>query len=655
MQKNEFDRQVIAPAIGISRVNLTRRDVEAVNYYRWGDYTEQLRDEVDYRKRIETIFTDIHLSDADNADLQPEALMNMYLGGVDTVSKIFWAECRDTHEVIWVRVDVRIAKQTQTGNLVAFFSNWDVTRERNLNQMMELVIQFDYDYVKYISSRTGYFEVIVAEENVYLFPDRQGRDYDDEIRRYLTQIAVTDQLEEDIRAMQLPAILAHLEKEQLYMYEIDIREPDGSVRRKMFRYAYMNREMGTIIKSCTDIEDIVNEEKKKQEQLELALEAAERANGAKSEFLAHMSHDIRTPMNAIIGVTAIAKEECKDETILEYLDKIDGASKFLLGLINDILDISKIESGNLKLKPQVFHREDFDHAIDTTIRPLMKKKNLEFRYNMNCGVDCIYVDIVRFKQIFFNILSNAAKFTPEGGIVDFAAEHLRSGKDEQWVRFFIRDTGIGMSEEFVKHAFEPFEQEQNREIAQQWQGTGLGLPIVKKLVTLMEGEISINSEIGKGTEVVIDLPLTLAEKDMLDERWGKEQAVDGLKSKRVLVVEDNEINTFVARRILESRGICVEHAENGREAVEAFARSEKGHFDLILMDVRMPVMNGLDATREIRKMSRPDALQIPIIAMSANAYDEDMQMSIAAGMNAHLAKPIEPVLLLKTIENYVIK
>lgn len=655
MQKNEFDRQVIAPAIGISRVNLTRRDVEAVNYYRWGDYTEQLKDEVDYRKRIETIFTDIHLSDADNADLQPEALMNMYLGGVDTVSKIFWAECRDTHEVIWVRVDVRIAKQTQTGNLVAFFSNWDVTRERNLNQMMELVIQFDYDYVKYISSRTGYFEVIVAEENVYLFPDRQGKDYDDEIRRYLTQIAVTDRLEEDIQAMQLPAILAHLEKEQLYIYEIDIREPDGSVRRKMFRYAYMNREMGTIIKSCTDIEDIVNEEKKKQEQLELALEAAERANGAKSEFLAHMSHDIRTPMNAIIGVTAIAKEECKDETILEYLDKIDGASKFLLGLINDILDISKIESGNLKLKPQVFYREEFDHAIDTTIRPLMKKKNLKFRYNMNCGVECIYVDIVRFKQIFFNVLSNAAKYTPEGGVVDFTAEHLRSGKDEHWVRFFIRDTGIGMSEEFAKHAFEPFEQEQNREIAQQWQGTGLGLPIVKKLVNLMEGEISINSQIGKGTEVIIDLPLTLAEKDMMDEKWGKEQAVDGLKGKRVLVVEDNDINTFVARRILESRGICVEHAENGREAVEAFARSEKGYYDLILMDVRMPIMNGLDATREIRKLSRPDALQVPIVAMSANAYDEDMQMSIAAGMNAHLAKPIEPVLLLKTIENYVIK
>lgn len=648
----EYDMQDTELLIGTSRVNLTQGVVEAVKYTGWGDFTEKVAYQMDYRKRIETLFSEVHISDEDNEDLSPEGLMESYWSGKDNVSKTYWAERRDTKDVVWIRVDARVVPRLDTGELIALFSNWDVTRTKNTDRMMELIIEFDYDYVEYILARNGHYE-IMAKESGAISPKRKGNDYDSDIAEYLRKVAVSEHLEEDICKMQVPAIVKHLEKEPLYIQEVDVREADGSIRRKMLRYAYMDCQIGSIIKSCTDIEDIVKEEKKKQEQLEEALEEAERANGAKSEFLAHMSHDIRTPMNAIIGMTSIAKEECKDEKILEYLEKIEGSGQFLLGLINDILDISKIESGNLKLNPHIVHLEEFDSAIDTSIRPLMEEKKIEFQYDMHCGVDCIYTDSVRFNQIFFNILSNAAKYTPEGGKVIFTAESLRREQDIEWVRFVVQDTGVGMSQEFLSHAFEAFVQESNRELAQQWQGTGLGLSIVKKLVGMMEGEIHINSEIGKGTEVVIDLPLTIAKPEGEHKKPVTEEQPQDLKDRRVLLVEDNEINTFVARRILENQGAIVEHAENGKEAVDAVVGNPEGYYEIIIMDIRMPVMNGLEATAAIRKLERSDAGSIPIIAMTANAYDEDMRQSLEAGMNAHLAKPIDPQVFLDTIRKYI--
>lgn len=652
MEAYENEMQSTEQAIGTSRINLSQRLVESVNYCQAEEFTEQLRYEVDYRKRMGTVFTDIHLSDEDNEDLMPEALMEAYWQGRDTISKTYWAEHRETRDITWIRVDVRVIPRVETGELLAFFNNWDVTREKNLNRMMELIIEFDYDYVEYISTRTGHYE-IMAKESGSISPNQKGEDYDRDIAVYLNHVAVSDHLEEDIRSMQIAAIREHLEQEPLYIQEVDVRENDGLARRKMLRYAYMNREMGTVIKSCTDIEDIVTEEKKKQEELEQALKAAEQANGAKSEFLANMSHDIRTPMNAIIGMASIARDECQDERILDYLDKIQKSGTFLLGLINDILDISKIESGNFPLNPRIMQREEFDSAIDTSIRPLMEKKNIRFQYDMDCGVDCIYVDSVRFNQIFFNILSNAVKYTPEGGEITFLAESLKREKDVEWVRFTVRDTGIGMSQEFLERAFEPFVQEANQTLNQQWQGTGLGLSIVKKLVGMMEGEIHIQSELGKGTEVVVDLPLTLGEPEGAHEKPDMEKRLEDLKGRRVLLVEDNEINTFVAKRIMETHGILVEHEENGKKAVDTFAKSAEGYYDVIVMDIRMPVMNGLEATAAIRKLDRSDAGSVPIIAMTANAYDEDVRQSLEAGMNAHLAKPIEPQMLLHTILKYI--
>ena len=638
--------------IGTSRVNLTQRYVESVKYNGLGDFTEELREEADYRKRIEKIFSEIHMTGETYADLQPEALMEAYWQGEEMISRYYWAKRRDTDDIIWVRVDVRIVPQLDTGDLFAFYNNWDVTHEKNRDRMMQLIIEFDYDYVEYICLQNGHFE-IMAQEKSSMCPSARGTDYDVDIRDYLTRVAVTDQLEAHIRAMQTEEIRRNLEVEPLYIQEIDVRESDGSVRRKMIRYTYMDKQMGTVFKSCVDIEDIVTEEKKKQERLERAIEETERANCAKSEFLAHMSHDIRTPMNAIIGMTSVARQECQDETICGYLDKIKSSSEFLLGLINDMLDISRIESGNLNLKSEQMSREMFGTAINTTIGPLMEQKNITFRCDLQHMEEMIYTDAVRFKQIFFNLLSNAAKYTPEGGNVWLLTERLRTEGNVEWVRFTVRDSGIGMSEEFLEHAFEPFSQEGNRTLALQWQGTGLGLAIVKKLVVMMHGTIEIHSKLGEGTEVILDLPLTISGVDAPEKMPQAVIAKQNLEGRRVLLAEDNEINTFVARRILESKGILVEHAENGKRAVELVEQNPEGYFDAIVMDIRMPVMSGLEAARQIRAMNRTDAQTVPIIAMTANAYEEDVSQSLAAGMNAHLAKPIEPQVILGTLAGYI--
>ncbi len=390
---------------------------------------------------------------------------------------------------------------------------------------------------------------------------------------------------------------------------------------------------------------------RKNEELEVVAKKAESAAQAKTEFLSRMSHDIRTPMNAIIGLTHLAKEEGDIEVIQEYLQNIESASDFLLGLINDILDMSKIENGDLTLKEDSFSREEFVNSINTVIKPLMDKRNLTFVFHMTEEVECIRVDRLRFSQIFFNLLSNAAKFTPTGGIVEFTSDILPEKKDGRiGIRFRVKDNGIGMSKEFLPHLYDPFSQERT-EMGDKVKGTGLGLPIVKSLVDIMGGTISVRSSLGKGTEFVVDLYVPLAENDNGSHKEDVE--LDRLRNIKVLLVEDNEINIYVAQIILEKVGCQVLIAKNGKEAVDVFTSSVIGDIDVILMDVRMPIMDGIEATKRIRALDRTDAQTVPIIAMTAEAFDDERQKTIEAGMNYHLSKPINPDLLYQVLVEHV--
>ena len=434
----------------------------------------------------------------------------------------------------------------------------------------------------------------------------------------------------------IPLLVAIINNFMIPIYQIYPFQPFCFVVVVFLAYIFMVDKEG---------DDIQKEYQVKLEQaLERADEAArlaQEANNVKTSFLSNMSHDIRTPMNAIINLIRLAQETDDVEKIQEYLKKASVSSNFLLALINDVLDMSRIESGMLVLHPERLTRTEFLTSVETVVRPLMEEKHLHFHPELNPGEYTILVDKVRFNQIFFNLLSNAAKFTPEGGDVWFEVTNLESDNNDLKIKFVVRDNGIGMSEEFLEHIFEPFAREKT-EYTHKVPGTGLGLPIVKSLVDAMNGTISVTSKPGEGTEFVVTFTVKIVER--IDEQKpvlqiAEMEKLDGFK---VLLVEDNEINTYVAQLILENMGCEVTTAENGRQAVEAFQKSKMFYYDVILMDVRMPEMDGIEATKVIRALRRADASKIVIIAMTADAFDDEKKNTLDAGMNYHLAKPINP-------------
>lgn len=400
-------------------------------------------------------------------------------------------------------------------------------------------------------------------------------------------------------------------------------------------------------------EKLYYEIRQKNDELRETAEKAEAATQAKTEFLSRMSHDIRTPLNAIIGLTHLAEDEQDMHVVKEYIYNIESSGEFLLGLINDILDMSKIENGDLKLKEEIFSKNEFSNSITTVIKPLMDAKDIQFHFSMNGTVENIMADKLRFNQIFFNLLSNASKFTPVGGQVDFIIEDLPPKKDRIGLHFIVRDNGSGMSPEFIPHMYDPFSQERSK-LNDSTKGTGLGLPIVKSLVEAMDGTISVKSELGHGTEFVIDLYFVPV-KDAVATEVQAPPDRENLKGAQVLLVEDNEINIYVAKIMLERVGCIVTVAQNGQEAIDTFQGSEDGFFDAILMDVRMPVMDGITATTKIRALDRKDASCVPIIAMTADAFEDQQKKTIEAGMTYHLSKPIDPPLLYHVLSMHLIR
>ncbi|MEG0752505.1 MAG: transporter substrate-binding domain-containing protein [Angelakisella sp.] len=383
------------------------------------------------------------------------------------------------------------------------------------------------------------------------------------------------------------------------------------------------------------------------------------ANGAKSEFLARMSHDLRTPMNAIIGMAYLgvdSQDLCESK---QYFQKVCLSGKYLLGLINDTLDMSKIENDKMVLNPEPYYSTDFISSVSNIVLPKAEEKNIELAIKIVKDTEYpLLFDKLRIQQIFINLLNNAIKFTPNGGKVDFILEVLSDIGEKACLRFIVRDNGVGMDESFQKKMYIAFEQEKG--VHQYGEsGTGLGLPIVKRLVELMGGKISCKSSPNNGTEFTVFLypPIITAKEAATDfpRQAGSIENEVILEGRRVLVVEDHPLNMQIACKLLEKKGVIITMAKNGREGVDAFINAPVGYFDAVLMDIRMPVMDGLEATKVIRALDRADAQVIPIIAMTANAYDEDREKSKQAGLSAHLAKPIEPHELYESLYRFISK
>ncbi len=392
------------------------------------------------------------------------------------------------------------------------------------------------------------------------------------------------------------------------------------------------------------------------QKLTIASEQAQAANKAKSNFLFNMSHDIRTPMNAIIGFTDLAKRHLDDEELLkDYLAKISSSSELLLGLINDVLEMARIENGKAQLNVLPEDILEILNQIDTVLRASAEAKHHEFIFQNDIKHQYLVIDRLKFNQIMINVISNAIKYTPDGGHILVQTTELNSPiEDYAKLQIIIKDDGIGMSEEFQKNIFEPFEREKNSTVSK-ITGTGLGMAITKSLVDLMGGSITLESKLDVGSTFTINLsfPITTKEKLQKENVIEKEHLKMSEQKYRILVVDDNEINRIIATELLKDMGYETDEACNGQEAVERIKQAMERDYDLILMDIQMPVMNGYEATRAIRALDAP-LQDIPIIALTANAFEEDKKNARDAGMNSHIAKPINIEQLDAVLEQFLI-
>ncbi len=398
------------------------------------------------------------------------------------------------------------------------------------------------------------------------------------------------------------------------------------------------------------------EEERKAKQLLLeAAEKADAANKAKSTFLLNMSHDIRTPMNAIIGFTNIALHQNAVAEIHGSLEKVQESSNHLLSLLNDILDLSRIESGKAVFSPEPVDITELTDNVLAIVNGLLYNRDLKFEvYRDRPKNPYVFADAARIREVLTNLLGNAVKFTKDGGTVTLDISSYPGEDDKHMVaRYIVKDNGIGMSEEFQKNLFKPFSQEDDKGARTQYKGTGLGMAITKEYVRMMGGKIDVESKKGIGTTFTVEIPLELTEQDIHQKQ--EEPVHRDLTGVNVLMAEDNDLNAELATVMLEDAGMVVTRASDGKEVVELFKNHPRGTYDIILMDIMMPNMDGYQATKTIRamEMERPDASTIPIIALSANAFAEDIKDSVNSGMNGHVSKPFDMEEVTDTIAKHV--
>ncbi len=587
-------------------------------------------------------------------------LIEMFRNGKSEFSKEYPVRASDGG-IVWVNTVVHLLQNPDTGDVEALTCTTDVSRRKKDEEIIARFAENGCDFIGIVDQAKAVFEMHYGVWDCR--ECRQGQRVEFEaVRRLLTDTYMDKKSAADfMKETELSVILEGMGQDAEYTVTYDYREPgnDALCMKKQLRFLWMNPEHDEILVIQNDITDVYREEQKKMRQMQEAVLEAEKASSSKSEFVSRISHDIRTPISIISSMTQFAFEDMEDhEKLRSDLRKIEASNTFLLSLINDVLDISKIDSGKIELHLMPYLYADYISNIRNMFEPLCAQKNIRFEIMPEPEKNVILVDQTRLNQITLNLLSNAVKYTPPGGKVIFAARTQMQEDGRVACEIRVKDTGIGMSREFQQKMFEPFTQEYDNPGRDKMNtGTGLGLSIVKKLVDLMKGTVSVQSELGKGTEFILRFCAEAAgtgENTASGTGTAKPEAEKKLEGE-VLLAEDNPINTEIARRILESIGVSVVHAENGKEALDIFEKTAPGTFMAVLMDIQMPVMNGYEATEAIRGLERKDASEIPIIAMTADAFSAALEHSREIGMNDYITKPIDPQQLRHTLEKNVKK
>lgn len=485
---------------------------------------------------------------------------------------------------------------------------------------------------------------------------QENHDYTHCIESYANTYVAEYDRERFLQATKLSVLQDVLSRQNDFYIEYDAVIEGQTVQfQGKFTISNDRQFLNHMLISIRDITEITKERNAKEKELAEAKRMAESASRAKTEFLFNMSHDIRTPMNAIVGFTNLLEQHIDEkEKVQNYIRKIQVSSEFLLSLINNVLEMARIESGKMTLDATIWNVEQFNDALVSVFEEQIRQKNLTFTREINIVHEDVVCDALKLKEIYLNILSNAIKYTPEGGSISMKLSELPSEQENVGIfRCVISDTGIGMSEEFLTQIFEEFTRAKTvteSKIA----GSGLGMPIVKRLVEFMGGTIAVESKLGSGTTVTVSIPHKIADRKAVEEMRKHMSAYADVtfSGEKVLLAEDNDLNAEIAEEILGGVGLQVERAKDGIECVHMVQEAAEDYYDIILMDIQMPNLNGYDATKKIRQLSGPKG-RIPIVAMTANAFEEDKKNAQEAGMNGHIAKPIEIPKLIEVLQSFL--
>jgi PAS domain S-box-containing protein len=571
--------------------------------------------------------------------LDPENLMKRFrLGEMETA--IVYRRSLQGQAPIWVSLNLYTYMSPETEDLELFSYAYDVSEKMETDEIMNHISKMDFDYIGLIFAENGRFEFIKKSPKI-LFPNlREIVAYDACLSYVKKNFVDAEERGQFDQATSLKNILAGLQANGHYVATYH-RSENGKLLCKQLDYDWLDEASQIILVVRSDTTASFEREQAQLAKISAAKLEADRANEAKSAFLSSMSHDLRTPLNGVLGFTELALKETDPEKKQNYLEKIDSSGKLLLDLINDTLDLSRIDSGKSVYEPEAVDPEELIPAVITALRPSAELKGIHLDVDFaNYPTELIWCDRLKTQKIFLNLLSNAIKYTPEGGqiLVRFGSEKAKS--PQKWLIFSVKDNGIGMSAAFLKTMYEPFCQEKRSESAKV-PGTGLGLAIVKRFVDLLGGTIRCESTLHVGTTFVVSLPIEEVHQGVKEK---KEEGVSALSlaGKRVLICEDNAFNQEIAVMLLKEKGIVSECAENGVVGLQCFLEHPAFYYDAVLMDLRMPRLDGIGCTEAIRKLERADAKSVPIIAMTADAFDESIKAAKDAGMDGYITKPLIP-------------